>query len=691
MIPNLVLLNREISLLAFNQRVLAQANQPEVPLLERLNYLCIVSSNLDEFFEIRVAWLKNKARSHPNQPLNDGLTPTEILAQVTVCAHELIAAQYQLLNDRILPNLRQQGLVFLRRNEWNEAQKTWLKMQFEQEILPVITPVGLDSSQPFPSVLNKSLHFIVSVTGTDAFGRNSNVAIVQAPRNLPRFFALPLELCPEGLQCFVFLSSILHGHIDALFSGMTVTGCYQFRVTRNSVLVLDEEDDVKNRLTHLQTELQQRYYGRAVRLEVASECPDNLVNFLCEQFELIDTDVYRVNGPVNLARLAEFPEKIQRPDLRFLPFTPAIAPELTKQTNLFSAILAGDILLHHPYQSFQPVIDLLYAAANDEAVVGIKMTVYRTGTDSILMSALIAAAKVGKQVTVVVELMARFDEEVNMGWAAALEDVGAHVIYGIPGYKVHAKMLIIVRREAIHLQHYVHISTGNYHPKTAQFYTDWGLMTANKAIAQDVNALFMQMTGVGQAATLQVLKHSPFTLETFLLAAIRQEAQQAKIGQRAHLIIKVNALLDATLIQALVLAGQAGVKIDLIVRGACAIRPQQAGVTDNIRVVAHVGRFLEHSRIYYFYNAGKEDLYLASADWMGRNLHRRVEICVPILEPKHKKRVYEEGLCTYLAQSTEAWALNAKGDYEAPISRGMSAQTSLLKKYTSPDEYAANL
>ena len=691
MMPNVALLNREISILAFNQRVLAQAEHPNVPLLERLKYLCIVSSNLDEFFEIRVAWLKNKALTQPNKRLNDGLTPAETLAQLASHAHELIAAQYHLLNHSILPSLRQQGLAFLRRNEWNEAQKAWVKMQFEQEILPIITPVGLDPSQPFPAVLNKSLHFIVSLTGADAFGRKTKVAIVQAPRHLPRFLALPPELCPEGLHCFVFLSSILHGHIDALFAGMTVTGCYQFRVTRNSVLVLDEDDDVKNRRTHLQAELHQRHYGLAVRLEVARDCPNELVGFLCERFDLTDTDVYRVDGPVNLARLAEVPEHIQRPDLRFLPFTPALAPELCKPTDLFSAILAGDILLHHPYQSFQPVIDLLHAAANDAAVVAIKMTVYRTGTDSILMTALIAAAKAGKQVTVVVELMARFDEEANMGWAAALEEVGAHVVYGIHGYKVHAKMLIIVRREDNHLQHYVHIGTGNYHPKTAQFYTDWGLITANKAISQDVNALFMQMTGVGNAATLQVLQHSPFTLETFLLAAIHQETQQAKLGQRAHLIIKVNALLDSALIQALIVAGQAGVKIDLIVRGACAIRPQQTGVTDNIRVVAHVGRFLEHSRIYYFYNAGQENLYLASADWMGRNLHRRVEVCVPILEPKNKKRLYEEGLILYLTQAAQTWTLNADGHYQAPKSTDVSAQETLLKQYTDPDAHAANL
>lgn len=691
MTPSVALLNREISILAFNRRVLAQAEHPNVPLLERLKYLCIVSSNLDEFFEIRVAWLKNKALIQPNKCLNDGLTPAETLTQVASHAHKLISAQYHLLNHSILPSLRQQGLAFLRRDEWNEAQKAWVKIQFEQEILPIITPIGIDPSQPFPSILNKSLHFIVSLTGADAFGRKTKVAIVQAPRHLPRFLALPPELCPKGVHCFVFLSSILHGHIDALFTGMTVTGCYQFRVTRNSALVLDEEDDVKNRRTHLQAELHQRHYGLAVRLEVARDCPDELVNFLCERFNLMEVDVYRVNGPVNLARLAEVPEHIQRPDLRFLPFTPALAPKLSNQTDIFSSILAGDILLHHPYQSFQPVIDLLYAAANDISVVAIKMTVYRTGTDSILMGALINAAKAGKQVTVVVELMARFDEEANMGWAEALEEVGAHVVYGISGYKVHAKMLIIMRREGNQLQHYIHIGTGNYHPKTAQFYTDWSLMTANKGIAQDVNALFIQMTGVGNAAILHVLQYSPFTLETFLLAAIHQETQQANRGQRAYLIIKVNALLDSVLIQALIVAGQAGVKIDLIVRGACAIRPQQAGVSDNIRVVAHVGRFLEHSRIYYFYNAGQEDLYLASADWMGRNLHRRVEVCVPILEAKHKKRIYKEGLALYLTQTAQAWTLNANGHYQAPKITGMSAQEILLKQYNTPDGYAANI
>ena len=511
-------LNRELGLLAFNRRVMAQARDERTPLLERLRFLCIVSSNMDELFEIRVSGLKEQIRANASTLTTDGKTAHEVFRMVSAAAHALVEEQYQIFNQEVTPQLAAEGIHFIRRSAWTEAQRAWIRDYFIREVIPVLTPIGLDPSHPFPRVLNKSLNFAVELQGKDAFGRSSGAAIVQAPRMLPRVVQLPPELagCPYG---FVFLSSILHEFVGELFSGMTVLGCYQFRVTRNSDLFVDEEE-ITNLRTKLQGELPHRHFGDAVRLEVADNCSEAMTQFLLSQFGLGEADLYRVRGPVNLVRLMQVPDWVDRPDLKFAPYTPGLPKGLDKTPNIFATIRQGDILLHHPYQSFSPVIDLLQQAATDPQVAAIKMTVYRTGTDSVLMQSLIRAAQNGKEVTVVVELMARFDEEANIGWATKLEEVGAHVVYGVVGYKVHAKALLIVRREEGQLRRYVHLGTGNYHPRTARLYSDFGLLTANEEIGQDVSEVFKQLTGLGKARTLKHLWQAPFTLQPNIVACI---------------------------------------------------------------------------------------------------------------------------------------------------------------------------
>ena len=653
-------LNRELGQLEFNRRVLAQAEDPSVPLLERLRYLCIVSSNLDEFFEIRVAGLKEQIRLHGIATGPDGLGAAQVMKRLFDPTHQLIARQYQLFNEELVPALAAQGIKFLRRTHWNEAQQAWVKDFFLREVMPLLTPIGLDPAHPFPRVSNKILNFAVELQGKDAFGRNSAKAVVQAPRALPRAIVMPPEIadCPHG---FVFLSSILHAHVGELFAGMEVKGCYQFRVTRNSDLFVDEEE-VKNLRISLQGELPQRHFGDAVRLEVADNCPPELAEFLLQQFELNADDLYRVHGPVNLVRLMGIPDKVERPDLKFPDFVPGLPTVLKKKgADMFEVIRKSDILLHHPYQSFKPVLDFIRQAASDPDVVAIKQTVYRTGVDSELMEALIAAAKRGKEVTVVVELLARFDEEANINWASRLEQVGAHVVYGVVGHKTHAKMLMVVRREEGKLRRYVHLGTGNYHPRTARLYTDFGLMTCHEEIGADVNELFMQLTSLGKASKLKHLWQSPFTLHNKVLEAIRNEITLAKQGKPARVIAKMNALLEPETINTLYEASQAGVEIDLIVRGVCALRPGVKGLSENIRVRSIIGRFLEHTRIFYFHNDGKEEVYLASADWMDRNFFRRIEACFPVLDKKLKKRVLEEGLGIYLKDNLLAWEMDCNG------------------------------
>ena len=682
--------NRELGILAFNRRVLAQAANETVPLLERLRFLTIVSSNLDEFFEIRVAGLKEQIKLNVPEPGPDGGNPAEVFALVAREAHTLVAEQYKLLNEVLLPRLAQADVHFPRRGDWTAAQRQWVRDYFTREVLPVLTPIGIDPAHPFPRVFNKSLNFAIELEGRDAFGRSSRAAIVQAPRVLPRVIRLPREVA-GGENVFAFLSSIMHAHVEELFSGMTVLGCYQFRVTRNSDLFVDEEE-IKNLRIALQGELLHRHFGDAVRLELADNCSASMLEFLLLQFGLEEIDLYRVDGPVNLYRLREVPEQVNRPELKYAPFAPGLPGALEKRAGeLFEILAREDILLHHPYQSFLPVLDFIRTSATDPQVVAIKQTVYRTGTDSELMEILIDAARRGKEVTVVVELLARFDEEANLNWAARLEEVGAHVVYGVVGHKTHAKMALAVRREdgpnGRLLKRYAHLATGNYHPKTARLYTDFGLLTANEALCSDVNEVFKQLTGLGRASRLRHLWQSPFTLHKRITAAIRNEARVAREGRSASIIAKMNALLEPAIIEELYAASQAGVKIDLIVRGVCALKPGIEGLSENIRVRSVIGRFLEHSRVFCFHNDASEDVYLASADWMDRNFFRRIELCFPVLDPALKRRVIREGLQPYLDDNGQAWEMNAEGGY-APVrprrGRRRAAQEELLYTLATP-------
>ena len=680
-------LNRELGILAFQRRVLAQAADEAVPLLERLRFITIVSSNLDEFFEIRVAGLKEQIKLGLPEPGPDGRGPAEVFHAVSGEAHALVAEQYRLLNQVVLPALAREGIVFPRREEWNSAQRQWIRDYFFRELLPVLTPIGLDPAHPFPRVFNKSLNFAVELEGRDAFGRSSGAAIVQAPRALPRVIRLPQAIGGAD-YAFIFLSSVLHAHVSELFAGMNVKGCYQFRVTRNSDLFVDEEE-IKNLHTALQGELLHRHFGDAVRLEVADNTSERMVEFLLQQFALREVDLYKVEGPVNLYRLREVPDHVDKPALKYPPFQPGL-PVALHGTELFEVLKKQDVLLHHPFQSFLPVIEFIRTTANDPSVIAIKQTVYRTGTDSELMQILVDAARKGKEVTVVVELMARFDEEANLNWAARLEEVGAHVIYGVVGHKTHAKMSLVVRREdgpeGKLLRRYVHLATGNYHPRTARQYTDFGLFTANEELCADVNEVFKQLTGLGRVGKMKHVWQSPFTLHKRILAAIRNEARLAGEGKEARIIAKMNALLEPQIIEELYLASAAGVKIELIVRGVCALRPGIEGLSENIRVRSVVGRFLEHSRVFYFRNGGAEDVYLSSADWMDRNFFRRIELCFPVLDPALKRRVIREGLQPYLDDNCQAWVMGSDGSYERlkPRRRRRSAQEELTFTLGTP-------
>ena len=661
-------LARQLGMLAFNRRVLAQAADRQAPLLERLRFLCIVSSNLDEFFETHVAELMEYAQMGWDFGHADETKPEDLLREISIQAHALVAEKYHLLNRDIFPALSREGIEFLGERDWSAEQRVWLHEYFHREMMPVLTPIGLDPSHPFPRILNKSLNFAIQLEGRDAFGRNSGNAIVQAPRVLPRIIQLPKHLAHSGIR-LVLLTSVLQAFVGALFEGMKIIGSYPFRVTRNSDLFLDKEE-IKDLRAALQGGLPHRHYGDSVRLEIANGCPHEMEQFLLRQLELTDANLYRVDGPVNLVRLMQVPDMIDMPQLKYRPFQASVPKALEKTPDVFAAIRNGEILLHHPFQSFAPVIDFLDQAASDPDVVAIKQTVYRTGTDSVLMQYLIDAAKRGKEVTVVVELLARFDEEANLTWASKLEEVGAHVVYGVVGFKTHAKMLMVVRRESGRLKRYVHLSTGNYHPRTAKLYTDFGLLTCDEEIGEDVSNVFKQLTGLGRARNLNRLLLAPFTLHDELLTAIRREAGHASSGKRGHIIAKMNSLVERGLIEALYAASRAGVKIDLIVRGMCTLRPGVPGLSENIRVTSIIGRFLEHSRIFYFLDDGGDQVMISSADWMERNMFRRIEACIPIRDAKLKARVIREGLRIYLADNN-AWEMQSNGSY---LRRGMRSR-----------------
>ena len=674
-------INRELSILDFHLRVLEQAVDPLHPLLERMNFLLIFSRNMDEFFEIRVAGMMEQLTLGNESRSPDGLTPKQVLDQISKTAHEAIERQYRILNDEIFPKLREEDICFLRRGELTPAQSVWIKKYFQEQVAPVLTPISLDPAHPFPRLVNKSLNFIVTLEGKDAFGRQIDLAVVPAPRSLPRVVRLPDELT-GGKEHFVMLSAIIHEHVSDLFPGMTATGCYQFRVTRNADLALNE--DVEDLAKALKGELSSRRFGRAVRLEVTQNCPEHIYDYLLDEFDLEETQLYKVDGPVNLARLVS---NFKRPHMRYDSHVPAIPKVLKKSENIFSAMQKQDILLHHPFESFAPVINLLREAARDPQVLAIKQTLYRSGADSEIVQVLAEAARNGKEVTAVIELRARFDEESNIAVANVLQEAGAVVVYGIVGYKTHAKMILVVRRENNKLVRYVHLGTGNYHATNARIYTDYGLMTTDKELCEDVHRIFQELTGMGKMPKLKKLLHAPFTLHAQLVAFIDEEIANAKAGKPAQIIVKVNALTEVQLINKLYEASQAGVQIDLLIRSICCLRPGLPNLSENIRVRSIVGRFLEHTRVYYFGNNGNARIYCSSADWMDRNLFNRVEVCFPIEDPALKKRIYQQGLVNYLKDNTQAWLLQGDGtwvraqlkDGEAPY----NAQQTLVEHFSA--------
>src|ERR1700724_3360110 len=669
--------NRELSFLEFNQRVLDQAKDSRIPLLERVRFLCISCANLDEFFEIRVASLKELLEAGAVQGGPDGLPVPEQLKAIRARAVRLVDEQYQLLNDVLMPELAQKGVVFVSPEMWTEAQAAWLADYFSREVEPVLSPLALDPARPFPKILNKSLNFAIVVEGEDGFGRNSGLAVVQAPRSLPRLIRLPDEL---GSRNFVFLGTIVEAFVSTLFAGMQMRGCYQFRVTRNSDLFVEQEE-VDDLLRAVEGELASRRFGDAVRLETAHDCPDEILNYLLGQFGLTADDLYKVSGQVNLNRLMAVYDLVDRTELKYAPFAPSIPERLRTGSDIFTTLRAGDVLLHHPFQGFGPVADFIKQAASDPQVLAIKQTLYRAGSDSTIVGALVEAAQAGKDVTVIIELRARFDEEANIELATQLQEAGAHVMYGVFGYKTHAKLVMVVRREEKGLRRYCHMGTGNYHAKTARLYTDYGLMTADESIGEDIHEIFLQLTGLTRIPRLRKLLHAPFAMHQALLAKIEREAEHARAGRPARIIAKLNALTEPTVIQALYKASRAGVDIDLIVRGVCCLRPGVRGVSERISVRSIVGRFLEHSRVYYFENAGERDIYCGSADWMDRNLFRRIEVAFPVTSPDLQSRVTED-LHLYLADDCQAWDLKSDGRYHRAGTAGhTSAQARLLHLY----------
>lgn len=678
-------IHRELSQLQFNIRVLEQALDESYPLLERLKFLLIFSSNLDEFFEIRVAGLKKQINFAREQAGADGLQPSQALVRISELVHEQVERQYRILNDVLLPELAKHQISFIRRRYWTPKLKLWVRKYFREEIAPIITPIGLDPTHPFPLLVNKSLNFIVELEGIDAFGRDSGLAIIPAPRLLPRIIRVPEEIAGAG-DNYVFLSSMIHAHADDLFNGMKVKGCYQFRLTRNADLSVDTED-VDDLARALRGELFSRRYGDAVRLEVVDQCPQHLTDYLLKQFGLSEPELYKVSGPVNLTRLFSITGLDSHPELQHPPFTPTIPKLLQKKENLFNVLGKIDVLLLHPYESFTPVIDLMRQAAKDPNVLAIKQTLYRSGANSEIVDALVEAARSGKEVTVVIELRARFDEESNLQLASRLQAAGAVVIYGVVGFKTHAKMMLILRREGSELRRYAHLGTGNYHAGNAKLYTDYSLLTADVALCEDLHKLFNQLIGMGKTLRMKKLLHAPFTLKKNLLEMINREAAAAAEGRPAAIMAKVNGLTDPKVIRALYKASQAGVKIDLVVRGMCCLRPGVPGVSHNIHVRSIIGRFLEHSRIYYFLNGGDEKLYLSSADWMERNLDMRVETCFPVEGKKLTQRVKKE-LELYLGDNVQAWVLQPDGSYERQTPTGnqntRNSQMALLERLSMP-------
>ena len=670
------LLNRERAILDFNRRVLAQSQRSDVPLLERLRYVCIVSSNLDEFFEVRFADYIEAARRR-----GAGVFPGDVSA-VAADAHALIDLQYAVFNDEVMPALTQHGIRIVSHAQRSVAQVRWVGKFFNAQVRPLLVPIGLDPAHPFPQVANKSLNFIARLAGQDAFGRANTIAIVKVPRVLPRVIKLPSHLSGGG-QAFVLLTSVIRAHLAEMFPGRVVEAFSQFRVTRDSDLVVDE-DDVTNLRQALRSGLTTRNFGQAIRLEVVNTCPTELAELLRKQFGLPESALYRVNGPVNLVRLNELIDLADAPELRFAPFVPAWPAALSRQRPIFEQLRKGDVLLHHPFESFEPVVQFLREAVHDPDVLAIKQTIYRIGAESPLMDLLIEATRRGKEVMCVVELKARFEEESNINWAERLEAVGAQVVYGVVGLKTHAKLLLVTRREGAKLRRYAHLSTGNYNPKTARLYTDVGYFTADPELTADADAMFQQIASLGQMKPKRVLLQAPFTLHSQMLAHIRRVRVAATAGRDARIVVKMNALTDVPLIEALIEAARAGASIDLLVRGACMLPAAIPGVTDRIRVRSVVGRFLEHSRVIYFrWGSGddSEALFLSSADWMGRNMFGRIEVAWPVRDALLRQRIIDECLVPYLHDGCDAWDLRADASYEPVAQSGASAQQALLARF----------
>ena len=679
-------INRELSQFEFNKRVFSQAMDPDVPLLERLRFLCITCKNLDEFFEIRVAALKQHIEIGAPVHASEKLSAKQVFDALRQGMLGLVKQQYQHLNEVLFPELSAAGVHFIRSGTWTEEQREWLQEYFHEQVVPVLTPLTFDPSRPFPRVLNKSLNFIIRLHGKDAFGRKRHRGMVQAPRSLPRVICLPDHLSTPDSHDYVFLSSIIREHVHELFPGLEVDGCYQFRVTRNSNLYVDDEE--VNDLVHaLEGQLEASRYGAAVRLEVGHDCPQDLQQFLLDHFQLQEQDLYLVEGPVNLNRLATVCDAGDHPELCYPSFTQGMPAELRGNEDIFSLLAKKNVLLHHPYQSFAPTIDFIESASKDDNVLAIKMTLYRTGAVSPIVGHLVNAARAGKEVTVVIELMARFDEAANISLANRLQEAGAHVVYGLVGYKTHAKMTLVVRRENDQLRRYVHLGTGNYHHATTRVYTDYGYMSSSRRLGEDVHKMFMQLTSLTEARDLSRMLASPFSLYDALIEKIHREGDIATAGGEGRIIVKVNSLNETGIIDALYAASNAGVQIDLIVRGICALRPGIPGLSENIRVRSIIGRFLEHSRVYYFGNAGKSEFYCSSADWMERNLFRRNESCFEIRQKAMKEQILHD-LELFLADNCQAWMLHGDGSYERAAPDGaerISAQDTFLKQLAAPN------
>src|SRR5450830_218603 len=686
--PPLKLLNRDTSILAFNERVLSLARNPDYPLLERLRFLCIVSSNLDEFFEVRAAPHVDAMRDD-QQHSDINVQSYEMISGV---AHALVNKQYEIFNTELMPALAAQGVYLVSHGDRTPEQRRWVARYFETDVRPLLVPVALDPSHPFPQAANKSLNFIVSLSGQDAFGRSNNIAIVRVPRALPRLIRLPKNLSDKQ-QKFVSLSSVIRSHLASLFAGREVLSFSQFRVTRHSDLAVDE-DDVKNLRTALRKGLVQRNFGDAVRLEVSHACDEKLAKFLLQQFDLPKQSLYRVNGLVNLARLMQLADLAEGNHLKFKPFEPKISQQLVPNLSFFTQLKQRDIIIHQPYESFESVIDFLREAVNDPDVLSIQQTIYRTGSDPRMLKLLQEAVRRGKEVMAVVELKARFDEEANINWAEDLESVGAQVVYGIVGLKTHAKMLLVMRREGASLKYYGHVSTGNYNPRTARMYTDVSMLTADTQLTRDMEHLFRHIASQVKLPRMQKLLVAPFNLHRQMISKIRSAELAAKAGKPATIILKMNALTDEALVLALVKAGRAGVEIDLIIRGACILPVDAPGLDGRIRVRSIIGRLLEHSRIFYFKFDNVENMWLASADWMNRNMMRRVEIAWPIVDAKNLARILHECCQLSLDDNKDAWVLTVDGTYVPSTQRlatakvkgadqvqTFSAQQYLIQKY----------